>query len=67
MAGSRCCVPRKEEAMPEIKLSAGTVEYEDTGGDGSLWRNVVADKGREPFGMVRMDTPGRRFAREGSL
>ena len=55
MAGSRCCVPRKEEAMPEIKLSAGTVEY------------VVADKGQEPFGMVRMDTPGRRFAREGSL
>ncbi len=42
--------------MPEVELSAGTVEYEDTGGngpvlvllhgvgmDGSLWRNVVAD------------------------
>ncbi len=40
--------------MPEIELSAGTIEYEDTGGDGptivlchgllmdgSLWRNVV--------------------------
>lgn len=42
--------------MPEVDLFAGTVEYEDTGGegpvvvllhgvgmDGSLWRNVVAD------------------------
>jgi pimeloyl-ACP methyl ester carboxylesterase len=42
--------------MPEVQLSAGTIEYEDTGGsgptvllthglimDGSLWRNVVAD------------------------
>ena len=42
--------------MPEVELSAGTVEYEDTGGDGpilvllhgltmngSLWRHVVAD------------------------
>lgn len=42
--------------MPEVDLSAGTVEYEDTGGDGSvvvllhgvgmdgsLWRHVVAD------------------------
>ena len=42
--------------MPEIELTAGTIEYEDTGGDGpvvvflhglamdgSLWRNVVAD------------------------
>ncbi len=42
--------------MPEIELSAGTIEYEDTGGggpvvvllhglamDGSLWRHVVAD------------------------
>ena len=42
--------------MPEIELSAGAVEYEDTGGngpvlvllhglamDGSLWRGVVAD------------------------
>lgn len=42
--------------MPEVELSAGTVEYEDTGGDGpvlvllhgltmngSLWRKVVAD------------------------
>lgn len=41
--------------MPEVDLSAGTVEYQDTGGegpvvvllhgvamDGSLWRNVVA-------------------------
>lgn len=40
--------------MPEVELSAGTIEYEDTGGDGptlvfihgllmngSLWRNVV--------------------------
>jgi pimeloyl-ACP methyl ester carboxylesterase len=42
-------------AMPEVELSAGTIEYEDTGSgppvvllhglamDGSLWRNVVAD------------------------
>ncbi|MGV9308374.1 MULTISPECIES: alpha/beta fold hydrolase [unclassified Nonomuraea] len=42
--------------MPEIELSAGTIDYEDTGGegpvlvflhgvtiDGSVWRNVVAD------------------------
>jgi pimeloyl-ACP methyl ester carboxylesterase len=42
--------------MPEIELSAGTIEYQDTGGDGpaivfshglvmdgSLWRDVVAD------------------------
>ena len=42
--------------MPEVELSAGTIEYEDTGGDGpvvvllhgvamdgSLWRNVVRD------------------------
>jgi len=42
--------------MPEVELSAGVIEYEDTGGagpvvvllhglamDGSLWRNVVAD------------------------
>src|ERR1700739_3860321 len=41
--------------MPEVELSAGTIEYEDTGGagpvivfvhglimDGSLWRHVVA-------------------------
>ena len=42
--------------MPEVELSAGTIEYEDTGGDGpvvvllhglvqnaSVWRKVVAD------------------------
>jgi pimeloyl-ACP methyl ester carboxylesterase len=42
--------------MPDVELSAGTIEYEDTGGsgpvvvllhglamDGSLWRHVVAD------------------------
>ena len=42
--------------MPEIELSAGTVTYEDTGGDGpvvvllhgllhdaSVWRHVVAE------------------------
>jgi pimeloyl-ACP methyl ester carboxylesterase len=42
--------------MPEVELSGGTIEYEDTGGsgpaivfthglimDGSLWRHVVAD------------------------
>src|SRR5262245_25003095 len=42
--------------MPEVELSAGTIEYEDTGGDGpvlvflhglimdgSLWRNVTAE------------------------
>jgi pimeloyl-ACP methyl ester carboxylesterase len=42
--------------MPELELSAGTIEYEDTGGDGpvivfshgvvmdgSLWRDVAAD------------------------
>ncbi len=42
--------------MPEIELSAGVIEYQDTGGggpvvvlvhgllmDGSQWRHVVAD------------------------
>ncbi len=46
--------------MPEAELSAGTIEYEDTGGpgpvivfvgglmmDGSLWRHVVADLRRD--------------------
>ncbi len=46
--------------MPEVKLSAGTIEYEDTGGDGpvlvfshglimdgSQWRHVVADLRRD--------------------
>jgi pimeloyl-ACP methyl ester carboxylesterase len=46
--------------MPEVKLAAGTIEYEDTGGngptivfmhglimDGSLWRHVVADLRRD--------------------
>jgi pimeloyl-ACP methyl ester carboxylesterase len=46
---------RGSMAVPEVELSAGTIEYEDTGGsgpvivllhgltmDGSLWRHVVA-------------------------
>ena len=46
--------------MPEVELSAGTIEYEDTGGggpvvvllhglvqSGSLWRHVVAELGPE--------------------
>jgi pimeloyl-ACP methyl ester carboxylesterase len=46
--------------MPRVELSAGTIEYEDTGGagpvivfvhglimDGSLWRHVVADLQRD--------------------
>jgi pimeloyl-ACP methyl ester carboxylesterase len=46
--------------MPAVELSAGTIEYEDTGGpgpvivfvhglmmDGSLWRHVVADLRRD--------------------
>jgi pimeloyl-ACP methyl ester carboxylesterase len=46
--------------MPEVELSAGTIEYEDTSGtgpvivfvhglimDGSLWRHVVADLRRD--------------------
>lgn len=46
--------------MPEVELSAGTIEYEDTGGtgpvvvllhglimDGSLWRHVTADLGAD--------------------
>ena len=46
--------------MPEVELSAGTAEYEDTGGsgpvivfvhglmmDGSLWRHVVTDLRRD--------------------
>jgi pimeloyl-ACP methyl ester carboxylesterase len=49
-----------EVFMPEIKLAAGTIEYQDTGGngptivfthglimDGSLWRHVVADLRRD--------------------
>ena len=50
-----------EVAMPEVELSAGAIEYEDTGGsgpaivfvhglimDGSLWRHVV---GRPALGL----------------
>jgi pimeloyl-ACP methyl ester carboxylesterase len=46
--------------MPQVELSAGTIDYEDTGGagpvivfvhglimDGSLWRHVVADLQRD--------------------
>ena len=46
--------------MPDIELSAGTIEYEDTGGpgpvvvlvpgllmDSSEWRDVVADLGAD--------------------
>jgi pimeloyl-ACP methyl ester carboxylesterase len=45
--------------MPEVELSAGTIEYEDTGGDGATivliyglsnsrhWRKVVAKLGPE--------------------
>ena len=46
--------------MPEVELSSGTIDYEDTGGngpivvllhgvamDGSLWRHVVADLRRD--------------------
>jgi pimeloyl-ACP methyl ester carboxylesterase len=49
-----------EVVMPEVELSAGTIEYEDTGGtgpaivflhglimDGSLWRHVVSDLRRD--------------------
>jgi pimeloyl-ACP methyl ester carboxylesterase len=49
-----------EVPMPEMELSAGTIEYDDTGGtgpvivfvhglimDGSLWRHVVADLRRD--------------------
>jgi pimeloyl-ACP methyl ester carboxylesterase len=49
-----------EVSVPEVVLSAGTIEYEDTGGprpaivfvhglmmDGSLWRHVVADLRRD--------------------
>ncbi len=46
--------------MPEVELSSGTIDYEDTGGDGpvlvlvhglimdgSLWRNVIAELRRD--------------------
>src|SRR5436190_7295096 len=49
-------VRERRRGVPEIELTAGTIEYEDTGGDGpvvvllhglamdgSLWRHVVAD------------------------
>jgi pimeloyl-ACP methyl ester carboxylesterase len=49
-----------EVSVPEVELSAGTIEYEDTGGpgpvivfvhglmmDGSLWRHVVAELHRD--------------------
>jgi pimeloyl-ACP methyl ester carboxylesterase len=55
--------------MAEIELSAGTIEYEDTGGqgpvivllhglimDGSLWRHVVADL-REDYRCVLPTLP----------
>lgn len=51
--------------MPDVKLTAGTIEYEDTGGDspvvvllhglvqnGSLWRHVVAELRQEHRCMV---------------
>ena len=58
--------------MPEVELSAGTIEYEDTGGtgpvivllhgltmDGSLWRHVVA-RLRPNYRCVLADAPRRR-------
>jgi hypothetical protein len=67
--------------MPELELSAGTVDlpakraevdYRDARrlanhGATSPGEPNGAGKGREPVGMVRMDTFSRRFAREGSL
>jgi pimeloyl-ACP methyl ester carboxylesterase len=55
--------------MPEVELSSGTIDYEDTGGsgpvvvfvhglimDGSLWRHVVADL-RSDFRCVAPTLP----------
>jgi pimeloyl-ACP methyl ester carboxylesterase len=55
--------------MPEVELSSGTIEYEDTGGsgpvvvllhglimDGSLWRHVIADL-RSDFRCVAPTLP----------
>jgi pimeloyl-ACP methyl ester carboxylesterase len=55
--------------MPELELSSGTIEYEDTGGsgpvvllvhglimDGSLWRHVIADL-RSDFRCVAPTLP----------
>jgi pimeloyl-ACP methyl ester carboxylesterase len=55
--------------MPEVDLTAGTIEYEDTGGekptivflhgllnDGSVWRNVVAEL-RDAYRCVLPTTP----------
>lgn len=55
--------------MPEVELSSGTIDYEDTGGsgpvvvfvhglmmDGSLWRHVIAEL-REEFRCVAPTLP----------
>src|SRR5271166_2810049 len=55
--------------MPEVELSSGTIDYEDTGGsepvvvlvhglimDGSLWRHVIADL-RSDFRCVAPTLP----------
>src|SRR5260370_33706760 len=57
--------PRGGETMQEIELSAGIIEYEDTGGSGpvggllhgfvtdsSLWRRVVRELGDAPRCVV---------------
>src|SRR3954469_6131119 len=62
---------RLEAAVPEIELTAGTIEYEDTGGDGpivvflhglamdaSLWRDVLA----HPVADHRCGVPTLPFA-----
>ncbi len=55
--------------MPEVELSSGTIDYEDTGGsgpvlvlvhglimDGSLWRHVIADL-RQDFRCIAPTLP----------
>ena len=63
---------RTRATVSEVGLSAGTIEYEDTGGggpavvllhgpamDGSLWRNVVAD---QAFDNYPPGLPGKTVA-----
>ena len=46
--------------MPEVEPPAGTIEYEDTGGNGKGWSSGT-------IGEVRMGPRVHRFTRGGSL
>src|SRR6266536_3523541 len=66
--GSMFRAPTERMTMSQIELSAGTIEYEDTGGEGptlvllhgllmdaSLWDDVIADQEAGLVGRTRSD------------